>query len=137
VIPDHWENPAACAGHPHAEWFDSWIDGEGPHQQRTRHGRALGVCAGCPARVPCLTYAITTRPRVEGVWGGRVFEPRRNEIRRENDRAERRGRPPEEIRHGTESGAKQHRRSGEDPCASCQLGERHARQDRARKKAAS
>ncbi|GAA2279291.1 hypothetical protein GCM10010149_23780 [Nonomuraea roseoviolacea subsp. roseoviolacea] len=34
-----------------------------------REARAKAVCASCPARVPCLLYAMAIKPRV-GVWAG-------------------------------------------------------------------
>jgi|HubBroStandDraft_3_1064219.scaffolds.fasta_scaffold366608_2 WhiB family redox-sensing transcriptional regulator len=36
---------------------------------------AKAVCARCPVRVNCLTYALIIRP--EGIWGGTTSEERR------------------------------------------------------------
>lgn len=35
----------------------------------TRVAKAKAVCAGCPARVPCLEYAVGAG-EIFGVWGG-------------------------------------------------------------------
>jgi WhiB family redox-sensing transcriptional regulator len=36
--------------------------------------KAKAICAGCPLRDPCLSYAITWA--VEGVWGGTTLAER-------------------------------------------------------------
>jgi WhiB family redox-sensing transcriptional regulator len=38
--------------------------------------RAKAVCARCPVRRPCLTYALATRQEF-GIWGGRDENERR------------------------------------------------------------
>jgi WhiB family redox-sensing transcriptional regulator len=44
-------------------------DDELPAAQEARIEKARDVCAGCPARRPCLAYALATLPTA-GVWGG-------------------------------------------------------------------
>lgn len=57
----HLEGPAPCEeGAPDAWWPDG---GRNPDPLVAR------CCAGCPARVECLTYALAADER-EGVWGG-------------------------------------------------------------------
>ncbi len=38
--------------------------------------RAKAICAGCPVRRPCLTYALATSQEF-GIWGGRDEDERR------------------------------------------------------------
>ena len=38
--------------------------------------RAKAICAGCPVRHPCLTYALATSQEF-GIWGGRDENERR------------------------------------------------------------
>ncbi len=62
-----WQDNAACRG----ENPDLFIgpDGELLTERRDRERRAKAVCAGCPVRPECLSYALT-RPERHGVWGG-------------------------------------------------------------------
>jgi hypothetical protein len=46
---------------------DSW-HGENPEEI----AYAIGVCEGCPVRMQCLDYALTTGQR-HGTWGGVHF----------------------------------------------------------------
>jgi hypothetical protein len=128
VIPA-WRSSAACAGHPRPELWDAWLDGETLPQSQARHAQAKAVCAGCPVKDACAAHALTASPRVEGIWGGRLFLPAITL----NKRAAR----DREINHGTEGGYKAHRRRGERACNSCDGAMRRVRQDRAAKKRAS
>lgn len=49
------------------------FDDEPAAVRRTREERAKAVCLGCPARMPCLLYAVAVSPR-EGVWAGLTAE---------------------------------------------------------------
>jgi WhiB family transcriptional regulator, redox-sensing transcriptional regulator len=44
-----------------------------PEDKATRISVAREVCAGCPVRLPCLAYALRTRPAA-GVWAGFTAE---------------------------------------------------------------
>jgi len=57
----------ACAGNPEPLW-DAYVDGEHELEQRTRHARALAVCARCPIREACAA-SIDLR-HDDGVIGG-------------------------------------------------------------------
>jgi Transcription factor WhiB len=48
-------------------------DDELPAAQAARVEAARVVCAGCPARRPCLAYALATLPAA-GVWAGLTSE---------------------------------------------------------------
>ncbi len=45
---------------------DVWFPGE---HQLERVAAAVAACEGCPAREPCLRYALAAKERF-GVWGG-------------------------------------------------------------------
>lgn len=77
------------------------------------------VCAACPARVPCLRYALRAERGLgvkhrHGMWGGRT--PRE---RYEIDKRRRWSIQRSPIDHGSPGGATAHRRRGEDPCRPC------------------
>lgn len=55
-----WESRAACADKPQ-DWFFPAV-GE-------LHAAAKAVCARCPVRRECLTFALTNGEQ-HGVWGG-------------------------------------------------------------------
>ena len=69
----------ACTADPELFTGPAGIDpdDELPEAQAARIDAARDVCAGCPARLPCLAYALATLPAA-GVWGGLTPE----EIRR-------------------------------------------------------
>jgi WhiB family transcriptional regulator, redox-sensing transcriptional regulator len=60
-----WQKHAACIGL--ADLFFG-PDDEGPLQRDNRERRAKRVCAGCPVRWQCRSYAIAA-PEKWGVWG--------------------------------------------------------------------
>lgn len=66
---------AACA--EVGEWAgDIWFPEVGEHNDR-----AKAVCAGCPIREACLTYALDTR-QPYGVWAGLSTAERNALLRR-------------------------------------------------------
>ena len=69
------DGTAACTevGQP-----DLWFPDQG---DTGAAARAKRVCAGCPVREQCLTWAITTNER-GGIWGG-CGEKERDKIRTE------------------------------------------------------
>jgi WhiB family transcriptional regulator, redox-sensing transcriptional regulator len=53
--------------------------------------RAKGICAGCPVREPCLSFALSTQQQF-GIWGGTTEDERkkmRRRARRQPARADR------------------------------------------------
>jgi len=56
-----WRNRASCVGTDRRLWFP----------ERGDPGRAAPrICAGCPAREPCLEYGLVDPARGHGIWGG-------------------------------------------------------------------
>jgi hypothetical protein len=59
--PPNWTRHAACLG----RWAElDWID---PAPDEAKHCRS--ICADCPVRRTCLTYALT-HAEPWGIWGG-------------------------------------------------------------------
>lgn len=85
ALPPAWSRRAACdtdtAGLFHAG------DGERGPAKATRERLALGICARCPVRAECLTYAVDTREWT-GVWGGTTETQRAALIEAAEKRAE-------------------------------------------------
>jgi WhiB family redox-sensing transcriptional regulator len=79
------------------------------------------VCARCPVRAECLTYALEHGERF-GIYGGLSERERRALERR-----------PRTIRHtavqpcGTAAAYKRHQRNGEEPCQACRDGHAKAK----------
>lgn len=65
---DRWRDHAACEGSPPEWWF--------PDEYGAQAAEARRVCASCPVRVDCLTYALAEY-EVFGVWGGASERSRR------------------------------------------------------------
>jgi len=61
----------ACTADPELFTGPAGIDpdDELPAAQAKRIEAARDICVGCPARLPCLAYALRTLPAA-GVWGG-------------------------------------------------------------------
>jgi WhiB family redox-sensing transcriptional regulator len=66
-----WMRRANCSG----SQVDHWHIGRGESSAPAKR-----VCAGCPVRVPCLDYALTTRQEW-GIWGG-LTEDERERLRK-------------------------------------------------------
>jgi hypothetical protein len=64
---------AMCKGQDPGRWFP-------PDARPFMADAAKAVCAACPARVPCLEWAVEVG-EAEGVWGG-ATPPERAEMRR-------------------------------------------------------
>lgn len=45
------------------------VEAESTEQRHAREGAAKAVCASCPVRQECLSWALSNRERL-GVWGG-------------------------------------------------------------------
>lgn len=96
---------AACVGADVDLWFAP--EGEDPRSDaaRRRIAGAKAVCAGCPAREACLSWA-EEHPEEEGIWGG-LTKSERDDARR----------GPAQC--GTPEGYKAHVTRGELPCNRC------------------
>jgi len=82
VTDESWRDRAACS-----EWYDPelfFIDTDDAVTE------AKAVCAACPVRAVCLSWALATKQQ-HGVWGG-LSETDRDELRRERWLASRRER---------------------------------------------
>ncbi|MPY94660.1 MAG: WhiB family transcriptional regulator [Acidimicrobiia bacterium] len=71
-----WHADAACRGRGPAGWFAVQGDVDTVTAARV-------VCASCPARVECLSWALAAGPSLAGVWGGTTVTERA-ELRRVN-----------------------------------------------------
>ena len=77
-----WHADAACASYPAEMFFPA---NDAPPAAKA----AKLICAACPVREECLTFALETA-QAEGVWGGMDAGERRRLRRRIRDRARRR-----------------------------------------------
>lgn len=85
MAPDWgWQDFAACQGESLVLFFGP--DGERQIERVARELRAKAICTGCPARNPCLNYALD-RPEKYGTWGGLNEDERASERRRRMRRA--------------------------------------------------
>lgn len=71
-----WRTHAACRNTDPALFFP--IGTTGPAVEQIQSAKA--VCDECPAREPCLDFAMRTR-QDSGVWGG-MTEDERHRLRR-------------------------------------------------------
>jgi WhiB family redox-sensing transcriptional regulator len=79
-----WQDEAACRGRDVVLFFGP--DGERQPEREIRERKAKAVCAACPVRAECLTYAVS-RPEKYGTWGGlrgRALVRARRRMRRAN-----------------------------------------------------
>jgi WhiB family transcriptional regulator, redox-sensing transcriptional regulator len=67
-----WWSLAACQATDPDLFFP--ISGSGPALGQV--ARAKAVCASCPVRTDCLSYALAADP-MQGVWGGMSEDERR------------------------------------------------------------
>lgn len=77
-----WYEDAACASHPAEMFFPPSDDSSAARAAKT-------ICAACPVRDECLSFALETA-QSEGVWGGMDAGERRRLRRRIRDRSRRR-----------------------------------------------
>ena len=79
-----WADRAACRGEDLVLFFGP--DGERKLEKEAREKVAKKICAVCPVRVDCLSYAMDRdRPEKSGMWGG-LNEEERASLRRRNMR---------------------------------------------------
>jgi len=76
----YWRREAACTSHDPELFFP--IGSAGPAVRQTE--RAKQICNECPARIPCLEWALQTGAD-HGVWGG-LSEQDRQSLRRRRRR---------------------------------------------------
>lgn len=69
---EDWRSMAACRSADPELFFP--LTDIGPGQEQA--ARAKAVCAGCPVRRQCLSFALLTQQR-HGVWGGTTEQERR------------------------------------------------------------
>lgn len=67
-----WRAAAACYQADPELFFPIGSAGTGAAEIQ----RAKAICAGCPVRRPCLSYALATSQEF-GIWGGRDESERR------------------------------------------------------------
>jgi WhiB family transcriptional regulator, redox-sensing transcriptional regulator len=70
---EDWRSAAACQDADPDLFFPLSASGKSLEQA----GRAKAICAGCPARQPCLAFALRTA-QLHGIWGGLTEEERRS-----------------------------------------------------------
>lgn len=80
-----WQDFAHCYGEDLVLFFG--VDGERGEAKERREREARQVCAGCPVRDACLTYALSV-PEKYGTWGGLNEDERALERRRRMRRGE-------------------------------------------------
>lgn len=68
---EDWQDDASCRDVDPGIFFPE-------RGQSTREAKR--VCAGCPVRIECLTFALTNNERF-GVWGG-LSDTERRKVRR-------------------------------------------------------
>ena len=122
IADEPWREFAACSFSADLRLWDATLDDETPEQRAERHRLARRICVTCPVRDDCYT---AVGPKDSGIRGGVLF--------REKHTAEKgRGK---EIKHGTESGHKQHVRQKVKMCDACRIAATEARERRERKAA--
>jgi WhiB family transcriptional regulator, redox-sensing transcriptional regulator len=72
VLPAAWQNSAACRNVDTELFFPIGRTGRAAAEAR----QAKAICARCPVRQPCLTYALATH-QAYGIWGGYDEDERR------------------------------------------------------------
>ena len=74
-VDELWQYQAACRG-PHSSIFFPPSRLERRPDKRRREQRAKEICAECPVRTDCLSYAVRIREQ-HGIWGGLTEKERR------------------------------------------------------------
>jgi WhiB family transcriptional regulator, redox-sensing transcriptional regulator len=72
ALPAAWQNSAACRNVDTELFFPIGPIGRAAAEAR----QAKAICARCPVRQPCLTYALATHQGY-GIWGGYDEDERR------------------------------------------------------------
>ena len=123
TAPD-WTDAAACLYWPGDLWFPTGYGHTPPDWDQPR-----GICSTCPVQAECLQLAIDNG-EPEGMWGGLTPDERK----RLGAKNRRNGAGPKQLdpitNHGTEAGARRHRRRNQRPCPDCLTAERVGRAGR-------
>jgi len=72
-LREPWMAAAACQGHRTNLWFPLDHD---PAGRLIINPTVVDLCARCPVRLDCLTYAVA-HPTLEGIWAGTTPDDRR------------------------------------------------------------
>ena len=75
-----WQTRAACRG-ADANLFFAPTHQETKEERIAREDQAKSVCAVCPVREQCLSFALATR-ETHGIWGGLNESERRRMLER-------------------------------------------------------
>lgn len=65
--PTDWQEHAACRLEDTNLFFS--VEGDEPKDSALRYSLAKRICAICPVRQPCLSFALALDER-HGIWGG-------------------------------------------------------------------
>ena len=128
--------PDAACRRPDVDPAWWWAQAAGSERTETQRAakadiaRAVAVCRTCPHLDDCRTHAIAHE--AHGVWGGTTEGERHRERKARGIKV-----PSRSIDHGTEAGAKQHRRRGEKPCRICLEAVNAAESERRKRRRAS
>jgi WhiB family redox-sensing transcriptional regulator len=76
-----WQTQAACRG-ADANLFFAPPHQESKEERIAREAQAKAVCARCPVREQCLSFALVTR-EPHGIWGGFNESERRQLLQRQ------------------------------------------------------
>jgi len=119
---DSWKEQAACKGKT-ALFFPHETNKPGQTREVAQQvAAAKALCATCPARLPCLDYAMAIPGELHGIFGGMTQRERRNKRWTANyQRRMRQGERTDLIAkkgHGTESKYS----SGDCRCEMCKKG---------------
>jgi DNA-binding CsgD family transcriptional regulator len=71
---------AACARHPHPEWWDGRRDGEPADARQKRQQQAARVCRRCPVTDQCWAGRDRTEGVRAGRWGGKCMRLPEDEV---------------------------------------------------------
>ena len=73
---DQWQEHGACRKTNPALFYAP--ENEGSHQRRFRESAAKAICAHCPVRALCRTYALQAG-ELYGIWGGTTERERQGD----------------------------------------------------------
>ncbi|MFF9478048.1 hypothetical protein [Streptomyces sp. NPDC014733] len=94
----------------------------------------LEACGTCQWRAQCIARVRPRRSRFDGICGGRLWRDGKILASCEDATTTELAEGAAPIAHGTEAGARTHRRRGQRPCAACLEAQRVAQMLRRDKK---
>lgn len=117
-----WAEQRACKGRDPEEFFPGRGDLWPIYSAKV-------ICAGCPVRLECATYALTSPKERDGIWGGFTgMELRKLDLAtiakglppvKLPNIGGRPSKDPKPVVHGTTAGYAYHWRNGEAVCDEC------------------